>query len=249
MVAWRTANSLVLLRKQAREFFDYSVRVDFIGDAAHASRVSDHNPWIIDPDGPNVVSAGDFFLPAEWLQAFVDQLVNSRDRRIKYIIHNRKIWRSYRTNVNQPPAWEPESYIGINPHVSHVHLSVNSAKAFYDNVDPWPVFAGTAPVVNPNPTPPVVLPTPAPEMEYDMRTIDLRSANSNLVRGNYHIDNMQGLLLAAQLGPAGLVDSSGQPDGIAGPGTRAALGRFQQIAKLPVDYICGPVTWKKLIEW
>lgn len=63
---------------------------------------------------------------------------------------------------------------------------------------------------------------------------------------------LQGLLLAAGYGPAGLVGKSGKPDRKAGPLTRAALGRFQTKTKTGTksgkpDYIVGAATWAALL--
>jgi hypothetical protein len=76
-----------------------------------------------------------------------------------------------------------------------------------------------------------------------MDQLDLRKGN---VRGR-HVGNLQGLLLAAGYGPAGLVGSNGRPDGIAGQKTSDALAAFQQREHLTADRVAGPLTWRKLI--
>ena len=95
----------------------------WIGDAAHAERVSDHNPL---PNG--VVTAQDFThdpntLNCQWL---ADTLVQSGDPRIKYIIWNRRIW-----------AGNWQVYTGSNPHDKHLHLSVKPPQSVYDNPTKW----------------------------------------------------------------------------------------------------------------
>lgn len=54
--------------------------------------------------------------------AFVAMLVSRKDPRVKYIIWDRTIWRSYA----KPglPAWTPQKYTGSNPHTKHCHVSV-----------------------------------------------------------------------------------------------------------------------------
>ena len=61
MSKWRVAESLLSLRATVQ-----ALRPDLphnlygtIGDAAHASRKSDHNPWVHDHDGTGIVRALD----------------------------------------------------------------------------------------------------------------------------------------------------------------------------------------------
>lgn len=111
--------------------------------------------------------------------------------------------------------------------------------------------AGSVPAPTPQPSP-----APPSGGDYDMDRINL--AGPLPVKGR-HVDNLQGLLLAAaktlKLPTAGLTGRDGLPDGIAGPGTAAALEAFQKAAKYlgaytgPVDRDCGPGTWRALIEF
>jgi len=106
-----------------------------IGDAAHATRSSDHNPWVIDGD-IGVVTAIDITNDVAGgcsAQKIVDALVTSKDARIKYIIWNRKIVSS----TVSPWDWRP--YSGKNPHNHHFHVSVLPAKERYDATDPWQI--------------------------------------------------------------------------------------------------------------
>jgi hypothetical protein len=93
-----------------------------IGDAAHASRGSDHNPWFV-LNGRNWVTARDFTHdPAHGadMNRMSDELAASRDPRIKYIIFNGLILDS--RVGNRPWQWMP--YHGTNPHTKHMHVSV-----------------------------------------------------------------------------------------------------------------------------
>lgn len=106
-----------------------------IGDAAHASRDSDHNPWVKD-GGAGIVTARDFTHdPANGMDIdrLTDELAASRDPRIKYIIANGWILDS--RPGNNPWRWV--RYYGSNPHNKHFHLSVMSSKALYDDTRPW----------------------------------------------------------------------------------------------------------------
>lgn len=100
-----------------------------LGDAAHASRDSDHNPK--SPNPPGWVDAGDLTddkasgCDADLL---AHHLVASRDPRVKYVIWNGTVVRSYdRPATSTRPflrAWTPEPYTGSNPHDKHTHISV-----------------------------------------------------------------------------------------------------------------------------
>ena len=133
-MAWRIAKSLDVLLAQINEAAPNRSKSSDggIGDAAHASRSSDHNPWVRDSRGIGVVTARDFTHdPADGCdcQALVDSLVASGDARIKYIIWNRQIINSSNW------LWRP--YTGANPHNHHAHVSVKDNPALYDSDSPW----------------------------------------------------------------------------------------------------------------
>lgn len=122
------AGSLEKLRAQLNALAPNRSKVSDggIGDAAHSSRTSDHNPIA----GTGQVCARDFTHdPAGGLDCHVlaVALVKSGDARIKYIIWNRRIW-----TLNL--GWQP--YGGDNPHTKHLHLSVRSG-ALGDGTRAW----------------------------------------------------------------------------------------------------------------
>jgi hypothetical protein len=136
-MAWHIAAALETLRKQlnARAPRRSTASDGGVGDAAHASRASDHNPWY-----RNTVTARDFThdpgggLDCNWL---ADTLVRNRDPRIKYIIWNRRIWQG---------GWAP--YHGANPHTKHLHLSVVASPACEATTE-WVLGPGGAPPAGP----------------------------------------------------------------------------------------------------
>lgn len=92
-----------------------------LGDKAHQAlgNKSDHNAWF-----NNIVTAVDATDdPSGGLNGneLADALVQSKDPRIKYIIHDGKI-------INLTPGHryhgEWRTYNGLNSHATHVHLSV-----------------------------------------------------------------------------------------------------------------------------
>lgn len=136
-MAWRVAKSLLRLREQINAIAPERSKASdgTIGDAAHASRTSDHNPWVKDGN-IGVVTAMDIthdILHGCDAQALVDALVNSRDPRIKYIIWNRK-----KINSRVQP-WVWRNYTGVNPHTKHFHLSVRPEKSAYDSEESWQI--------------------------------------------------------------------------------------------------------------
>ena len=136
-MAWRVAKGLLQLREQINQFAPQRSKVSdgTIGDAAHASRKSDHNPWVREGN-VGIVTALDITNDVAGgcdAQALVDALVNSRDDRIKYIIWNRRIVNS----TIQPWVWR--DYSGKNPHTKHFHVSIKPEKAAYDSTASWQI--------------------------------------------------------------------------------------------------------------
>lgn len=127
-MTWRLAKGLDVLRAQINALSpNRSKAADgTIGDAAHSSRTSDHNP-----NHAGVVCALDITHdPVHGVDSekLAEMLLASRDPRIKYIISNRKI-----ASFDQGWAWR--KYTGANPHNHHVHISVRSEAA--DGTEPW----------------------------------------------------------------------------------------------------------------
>ncbi|MBN7758998.1 peptidoglycan-binding protein [Nitratireductor aquimarinus] len=137
-MTWRLARSLGRLREQINAAAPLRSKASdgTIGDAAHASRSSDHNPWVKD-GATGVVTALDITHdPAAGvdIQKLADALVASKDRRIKYIICNGRIVSGA---GQKQPAWKWRAYGGSNPHSRHIHISVKASKALYDDERDW----------------------------------------------------------------------------------------------------------------
>lgn len=149
MIPWRVARSLLKLRDQTKAAHPAMPNPGFIGDADHASRDSDHNPWIDDPAGDkNVVSAGDWYNKGGLDSSdLAEALRRSRDPRLKYVISDGRIFRAYDKVVDGRlvKAWTWARYKGPNPHTGHCHVSVVATKSLYDSTRPWALTAATPP--------------------------------------------------------------------------------------------------------
>lgn len=241
---WRTARSLDVLLNQLNAMYPGRAKGwdGSIGDAAHQSRTSDHNPWINDPDGSEIVSARDFTNdPGHGLvsEEVAHALVASRDPRIKYVISNRRI---YAGDLG-PSPWVGRNYTGANPHDHHVHVSVKSDKAHYDSVLPWDLSA-----LKPGASPPVpqvespgmpVHPAPPPVANPIIDHPILRKGSKDDTPTGF-VHELQTALSKKALLPPNHVD------GDFGTETDRAVRLFQTAAGLVSDGVVGGATWTKL---
>lgn len=130
---WKLARSLETLRFQLNAMWpNRSASTDgSIGDARHSAMQSDHNP-----NAAGVVCAIDVTNDPqhECHAALICEAIRaSRDPRVKYLIFNHFMLRSY----DKPgiPAWTWAPYTGPMPHDHHFHISVNANRA--DDTAPW----------------------------------------------------------------------------------------------------------------
>lgn len=132
-MGWRLAKSLEVLRKQVNAAAPKRDKSNdgTIGDTAHSSRKSDHNP-----NKSSVVQALDITHdPKNGMDSYAlaEAMRLSQDKRIKYVISNGRIFSS----TEKPWVWR--KYSGANKHSVHVHISVSDQPAFYDNESPWDI--------------------------------------------------------------------------------------------------------------
>lgn len=105
-----------------------------IGDAAHATRSSDHNPWVI-VAGMGVVRARDVDKDGVDMPSLMEHLRKlgaAGDPRLAgggYLISNRRITR--------PDFSGWAVYTGSNPHDKHGHVSFSTRAAGFDSQAPW----------------------------------------------------------------------------------------------------------------
>ena len=136
---WRAMASLLVLRDQVNVIAPKRSRASdgLVGDVAHQQTNSDHNPHYVPGVGSNIVTALDLTHdPSGGFDSykFAETLRRHRDRRIKYVISNRRIFSSYASGSRAPWTWG--SYSGPDPHTNHVHVSVLDAP-ISDTRTPW----------------------------------------------------------------------------------------------------------------
>lgn len=126
---WRLAPSLKALIDEADRLWpDRDRRSDgSIGDTSHAARTSDHNPY----DGwVHAIDLDENLTPTLDLAGFAEHLRTSRDPRVRYVIYEGRIFKSYSGWV-----WQP--YSGSNAHTQHLHVSIQRTDQARIDLRPW----------------------------------------------------------------------------------------------------------------
>lgn len=229
-MAWKLSPALTQLRAEINAAYPGRSKVSdgSIGDAAHSSRTSDHNPdvegWVRAID----VTEWDPGTPAvdddDVAEALAEHLRASKDPRVKYVIWRGRMFSSYRSGSS--PAWTWRKYNGPNGHFHHVHVSVQpDARGL--NAAPWGFRRPGGP-------------KPAPSTGSGIPHDVLR-------RGD------RGPKVTAVQWTLRFLGHPVTIDGNYGPGTTAAVGAFQRAcnslgATLTVDGVWGPLT-AALAEW
>lgn len=139
------APSLVMLRDQINATFPGRLKDSdgWIGDRAHAARVSDHNPNQYGAVLAIDITASPLMPNAETLGAWLwKSLLAERDPRLGYMIHKRHIVSGDGTKS----PWIIKSYWGPNPHDTHVHVSVRHEPSLYESDAPWALHPIPSPI-------------------------------------------------------------------------------------------------------
>ncbi|SDD86875.1 peptidoglycan-binding domain-containing protein [Actinokineospora iranica] len=195
----------------------------WIGDAAHATRNSDHNPWVKDGNGVGVVRAYDIDAGTGantdiglWLAEHVRTLGRAGHPALgngSYVISARRI-------ASPKSGWAWRAYTGNNPHTSHTHVSVSLAAGGYDSGQTWGITGGGG---TPHPSP---APGARPTIRNGARGDAVREAQQRLAAHGF---------------------APGAADGVFGTRTVEATKRFQTACGLTADGIIGPRTWAALL--
>lgn len=137
MSDWKVAPCLLTLRG---EFNALSPARDkgadgTIGDAAHQSRASDHDPdangWVkaLDIDSSGPWPGHTFHEIVMWIVA---RCRSGQEGRIRYVIHERVIY-------HERDGFKGNAYTGSDPHTNHAHFSCNYTQSVFTQTQPWGV--------------------------------------------------------------------------------------------------------------
>lgn len=191
-----------------------------IGDAAHASRSSDHNPWVV-VGGQGVVRARDITRAGLDLPALFERLRRmgaAGDPRLTgggYLILDRRITK---------PDWSGwKAYTGSNPHVKHGHVSFSRNQGGFDSRAPWGLSSGGVAV----PPPKVVPATSGPDVLRPSTVYSAEVKAWQLFLGRSY----------ARFGPL-------KADGYYGDATERFVRQVQEFRGITADGISGPATFR-----
>lgn len=227
VATWHLAPSLVQLQKDLDAEFGADRPNDgTIGDAAHASRSSEHNPDNDSDTMPHgAVSAIDIYTDANgktWISdAEFDKLlaVLKKDPRVWYVIHKGHIW-------SRTHGFEKRAYDGSNPHTTHIHLSLVQTKAAHDSTASWKIkgIKGGGTTSPPNDT-------PAPALK----------KLPTLKRGDKHA-------FLVPILKRFLIVRPGNEDEVFGSDLEDNTKKYQRSRGLVRDGIIGPKTWAEILQ-
>lgn len=242
MATWHLAATLVQLRKEVNDLYPLRDKTSdgTLGNAAHSSRLSDHNPdddravCAIDIDEDLTGSANPTYPRFNPGQAAKSRLVDEllalakagKVPQLYYVIYERVIYSRTR-------GFAPKVYTGVNAHEHHVHVSVYHDDRLKNSTKPW----GLTPLNAPKP-PAVYKPDPA-----NLGTVYL----SKLHPGVKDSDSVWQYQVA--LKKLGLYTQV--PTGEYGKVTTAAVRAFQlkdPALAVDADGDTGPLTAKKVFS-
>lgn len=145
---WVLAPSLVLYVEEVDRRFPGRDRTSdgSIGDQAHASRESDHNPYA---GFVHAVDLDEDVAPGIDLDRLWAYAIKAKDPRDRYLIYEGKIVKSYTDSAGHKP-WVPYPYTGPNSHSAHLHRSINRTSAARNDDRPWGI-AAAFPTAKPKP--------------------------------------------------------------------------------------------------
>lgn len=218
----------------------------WIGDAAHSSRTSDHNP-----NRRRSVNAID--VTAKGIDPTALIRTATKDPRVNYVIFNRRIWSRVR-------GFRPIRYTGSNPHTAHVHISIRQARSAEQDTRAWGLGSAPAPKPQPKPAPPKAGTVPGPGNPFPLPAgyyFGPKNGGDRSVSGHHGRrfagikDSSHLIRFTEQLARRGWSIGRGRTwlsrsgnDGLYGDEYAALIRAFQKDQGLPVDGLLGRQTWE-----
>lgn len=228
MASWHLAPALSRLRDEVNAKWPNRSKASdgTIGDAAHSSRTSDHNP-----NSRRSVNAID--ITAKGIDT--DTLIAAAKRHpsVRYIIFNRRIMNRDIGNFRSRP------YNGSNPHTQHVHISLYQSPAAERRTQSWGLGKPSAS----KPPKPATSSGKAPKFPLPAgHWYGPESANPKNHSGYYKKDQAGIRKYQQQMRDRGW-SGIGKVDGIFGDKTYKVTKQFQAEKGLTVDGGVGIDTW------
>lgn len=213
-----------------------------IGDQAHASGVSGHNPdrtgraeykdgdaldevRAIDVDKDLRDASGRKVTAEVLVQYLVQRARSGAYVPFRYIIFNRRIW-------SRSDGWKTRTYTGANAHTEHIHLSGD----YTQTADNWKGSLGLATLVKV-----VVKPPTKPASGSALPKYGNGSRENSKTKNNIGTDVAT---LQRFIGP----EHAGSADGHFGDRTEAGVRWYQDLRGLKVDGVAGPKTWAPILK-
>lgn len=220
MATWFLAPSLDKLFDEVNDAYPGRSKASdgSIGDAAHSSRESEHNPHTKDDtDVPvGAVTAIDITATdAKLRDHLLDKLIGAS--RVWYVINRGFIY-------SRTHNWEKRPYSGPNPHTNHIHVSLVQTKAAVNSKASWGI-AAAAPAPKPDPKPE----TPKPTLKA-LPVLSYGDKDKTLV------PFLKRFFWA----------KPPNQDEVFGTGTRTKVRNYQLKNGLVADGVVGPKTWAKI---
>lgn len=194
------------------------------GDPRHQAGVSDHNQgnaWDLSHDPAQGCDA----------HALVEGIRRRQDKRVKYIISNRRICGP----GSSGGGWNWKPYSGSNPHASHTHVSIwPSAR---NSTAPWFVSQPVTPVIPP-PT------QPLGKRPWPVGAEKLPGGGYSKAQGKQKDGNS--LWIQRVIDERTNYSGPMKPDGFYGQMTHEAVWGFQGAVGLKQTGVVNPQTWEAL---
>ena len=142
---WVACNAITTLGKQIEKVRPGNFLTDgTVASQSHdqVSPNSDHTVWPQDATAGIVYAIDIEETSALSIDLLFDGFRKSRDARIKYCIHDRRMFSSYAAHGYPAWTWRPYDNPGLNPHTGHGHVSVHHTPSKADDGAPWIITTG-----------------------------------------------------------------------------------------------------------